>query len=540
MVTLAAHPVHMRTAGIGAAAGRPQLILERTDEDFLPAIFSELSRSGGATKLLGTIAKTQTANQVLKLYQPVQRVFNVALFELYCQVPGEPRFDPARIESAGMVVRRVFRDQRGFPHLNELEGWRHDGASFKEWVKFDSREERELDPDPAMRNVLRVGHPETDRRLALLRIHKERLSEDFTPLFTAPPEVCEALGKTIMIGVIPVTSGEQSEAPAAVNYTAADVEAMLSPMLKASGNSLNLTVPRAGEWLSARDADDPRLAPWINMLRQLVIELDAFGTSSQSLALFAALDGLKIAHGSKTSPDLRAGGEVLRQHAEVFVNREDTPPKRLNVPWPGHPYVEMPQSWPQLTADVSNAIAAAARASLEARLAAVVQPRAPRYDQSKRPTKSIRTGYYDETGQMYRIQAFARVRHHEHCPTQLVWSAPSDPFAIAPWYEGGGAPPVHVALPDPTDRAFLKSLKPNVTFAVPGNMMDMLQKNTPKALLAGEGSKGSMEIDWLCAFNIPIITICAFIMLSIVLSILDFFLHWMAFVKICIPIPRKA
>lgn len=539
MVAAAVHPVRLRTAGIGSAAGATQLILARTDEDFLPAIFSELS-SAATAKLLGTAVKTVTANKVLKLYQPVQRVFNVVLFEVICDVPGQPRFDPSRIESAGMVVRRVHRDQSGFPRFDALEGWRQDGASFKEWVKFDSADELALDPDPVQRAALRVGNQETDRRLALLRVRKERLAEDFTPLFTAPPEVCAALGKTIMFGVIPVASGEQSEAPPAVSYSTADVEAMLSPMLKASGNSLNLAVPRAGAWLSALDADDTRLAPWVNLLRQLVIELDAFGESPQSRALFTALDALKIAHGNAATPDLRAGGEVLRQHAEVFVNREDSPPVRLNVPWPGHPYVEMPQSWPQLTADVSNAIAAAARASLEARLTTVIQPRSPRYEQQKRPAKNVRLGYFDESGQMYRLQAFARVRHHDHCPTHLVWSAPSDPFAIAPWYEGGGAPPVHVPLPDPTDREFLKSLKPNVSFGVPGNLMDMLQKNTPKALLAGEGSKGSMEIDWLCGFNIPIITICAFIMLSIVMSILDFFLHWMAFVKICIPIPRKA
>lgn len=532
----AAHPVRLRTAAIGAAAGAPQLILERTDEEFIPAIFAELSSAALRAKLLGSIAKTRTTNSVLKLYQPVQRVFNVALFEVICDVPGQPRFDPERIESAGMVVRRVWRDGNGLPHLDALEGWRQDGTAFKEWVKFDTTGEREMDPDPALRAVPRVGHPDVDRRLRLLRVRKERLSEDFTPLFTAPPDVCAALGKTIMFGVIPVASGEQSEAPANVNYTAADVAEMLSPMLKESGNSLNLTVPRANEWLSASDADDPRLAPWINLLRQLVIELDAFGTSVESTALFAALEALQLPHGTT----YRSGGEVLRQHAAVLVNRDDQPAARPGIAWPGHPRVQMPSEWPAVITAKSNAIAAAARAALESRLAAVVQPRSPRYDPQKRPAKKVRTGYYDETGQMYRLQAFVRVRHHDNCPTHLVWSAPSDPFAIAPWYEGGGAPPMHVALPDPTDRAFLKSLKPNVSFAVPGNLMDMLQKNSPKDLLDGKGSKGSMEIDWVCGFNIPTITICAFICLSIILSILDIFLSWMAFVKICIPVPRKA
>ena len=534
MVAFAEHPVCLRTASIGAAAGGLALILERTDEDFIPAILAELSRAGG-TSLLGTRAKTRTPNGILKLYQPVQRVFNVALFELICDMPGQPRFDPTRIESAGMVVRRMWRDDYGFPHFDALEGWRRDGTAFKDWVRFDSPDEMQLDPDVALRNVPKHGHREIDRRLALLRRERERLSEDFTPLFTAPPEVCEALGKTIMFGVIPVASGEQSEAPVVVNYSADDVSNMLSPMFKSS--QVALTIPRPNEWLTTKDADDPRLAPWINMLRQLVVEMDAFGTSQESAVLFAALEKLNLATSTGAA---RPAGEWLRQHAAVLVERDDAPAIRKDTLWPGHPGVQMPASWPTITGDASRAIASAARAALEARLASIAQPRVPRYDQQKRARKFVRTGYYDESGQMYRLQAFARVKHHDNCPTQIVWSVPSEPFAIAPWYEGGGAPPVQVALPDPSDREFLKSLKPNISFAVPGSMMDMLQKNTPKALLAGEGKGGSLAIDWICSFNIPIITICAFIMLSIVISILDIFLHWSALVKICIPIPRKA
>jgi len=36
-----------------------------------------------------------------------------------------------------------------------------------------------------------------------------------------------------------------------------------------------------------------------------------------------------------------------------------------------------------------------------------------------------------------------------------------------------------------------------------------------------------------------VITICAMLMLSIVISLLNIFLGWMAWVKICIPLPSK-
>ena len=37
--------------------------------------------------------------------------------------------------------------------------------------------------------------------------------------------------------------------------------------------------------------------------------------------------------------------------------------------------------------------------------------------------------------------------------------------------------------------------------------------------------------------SIPIITICAFIVLNIFLSLFDLFFSWMLFIKICLPIP---
>ena len=41
----------------------------------------------------------------------------------------------------------------------------------------------------------------------------------------------------------------------------------------------------------------------------------------------------------------------------------------------------------------------------------------------------------------------------------------------------------------------------------------------------------------VCSFAIPTITICAFIVLNIFLSLFDLIFRWMAFIKICIPIP---
>jgi hypothetical protein len=83
-------------------------------------------------------------------------------------------------------------------------------------------------------------------------------------------------------------------------------------------------------------------------------------------------------------------------------------------------------------------------------------------------------------------------------------------------------------------------MKPNVAFELPPSLQNLLANNAPADLLDGKGKDGgSLGIGWLCSFSIPIITICAFIALNIVLSLLNLFLRWMPFVKICLPIPTK-
>src|SRR5690606_20559852 len=134
----------------------------------------------------------------------------------------------------------------------------------------------------------------------------------------------------------------------------------------------------------------------------------------------------------------------------------------------------------------------------------------------------------------YVVRAFMRVRRDDGCAPELVWSQPSAPFTIAPWFAGSPVPRPIIELPNPL-RDGLDSIKPNVAFAVPSMISDLLGQNDPADLLAGKGKqpKGS-GITWICSFSIPIITLCAFILLSLLISLLNFFFWWLPFVKICL------
>ena len=147
------------------------------------------------------------------------------------------------------------------------------------------------------------------------------------------------------------------------------------------------------------------------------------------------------------------------------------------------------------------------------------------------------TGKLDGLARRYAVRAYIRAAAEDGCPPRLVWSNPSEPFRILPWY-ASDAPPAQVPLPDVTDRNVLKSLKPGVAFQLPPSLANLL-RGDPNDLIKGSGNTGGLTIGWLCSFSIPIITICAFIVLNIFLSLFDLIFRWMLFIKICIPYPKR-
>ena len=59
-------------------------ILQRSDEDFVDAVMDELKTDAGRASLQGSLAQARDAAKVLKLYQPIQRQFHVAMIEAWC------------------------------------------------------------------------------------------------------------------------------------------------------------------------------------------------------------------------------------------------------------------------------------------------------------------------------------------------------------------------------------------------------------------------------------------------------------------------
>ncbi|MCP4692441.1 MAG: hypothetical protein GY859_30635 [Desulfobacterales bacterium] len=522
--------------------GRGPTILQRTDPDFISAILGELPLGLDAED--PSVLNGPGATPPYTLFQPVHRTFYVALVDASRDSFGSfgaPRVDPSKIEGAGLVIRRIAAlpgetpgKKRGetlgkTPRREVLEGWREwrEGkTAIKSWDPFLNGDEENRDPDPAFRRPdASAGHPEINRLLTRLRDRGPEKTEAFTPLFSAPPEVISATGKTILYGVIPAadTAPSQGFPPEAAGksggYTTNDADLILSDFLEGGVGP----APWNGKWLSGADVNAVnlkryrRLASFMEMLYTISVSFDAFGDSKEAKALFRELNRIELSFPDEPGPCIPLAGDFLKEATRILQTRQG-----MDTAAP--PAVFMPICWPSISGKRCRRLKNCMAQSMNARFAAL-------------HSGETRFATPDR---LHRARAFIRVRREEACPPATIWSDYSERFRIAAWYECGDAPPARIPLPDATDRGFLEKLKPNVAFIAPNAVKNLLDFD-PEALLEGKGKAegGGVERSWMFGFNIPVITLCAFVVLSIFLHLLHLVFWWLPNVKICIPLPRK-
>jgi hypothetical protein len=259
---MVAHDIMLRgTDLVDSGECKRPVIRQMNDEDFPARFLQDLLTE--ATPKISSVARLTVvplvAGSVSVVFQPVQRMLNVALIKLNCNTPGTPRLDPTRVLSAGVVVRRIVRKAgiNGGPARNDHDsraGWLRDSHGRWNWVTLTSQTET-LDPDPAQRPALRSGDAAVDRQLAAM-VQSSAMTESVTPAFVAPPATCAAIKRTVMYAVIPTASSEVSDAPPQLPaISASQLLSALPSMLRAaaSANPPNAPAPNTAidyRWLS--------------------------------------------------------------------------------------------------------------------------------------------------------------------------------------------------------------------------------------------------------------------------------------------------
>jgi hypothetical protein len=142
-------------------------------------------------------------------------------------------------------------------------------------------------------------------------------------------------------------------------------------------------------------------------------------------------------------------------------------------------------------------------------------------------------------------------------PTLL--SAPSVRFKLASFFDSDApARPIRIALPMDTTPAGLRKHPKNAAFMMSDvlcgqvqrakglGFVDLVRSVLPWPLhkpldVGGMGPCGNSpqaSLGMICSLSLPIITICALILLMIIVALLDFVFRWMPYFAICFPVPK--
>jgi hypothetical protein len=134
---------------------------------------------------------------------------------------------------------------------------------------------------------------------------------------------------------------------------------------------------------------------------------------------------------------------------------------------------------------------------------------------------------------LYQVSIHARVRGEAGCE-YLVHSAPSLPFHIASFYE------TRLMRPRPIRMPSLADLKKAVSGAAMIMPEDLNKEVSRLRFPDGEVKQSGLELAgrWIYVFSIPIVTICAMILLMLMITILDFIFRWIPYAILRIPLPR--
>jgi hypothetical protein len=138
-----------------------------------------------------------------------------------------------------------------------------------------------------------------------------------------------------------------------------------------------------------------------------------------------------------------------------------------------------------------------------------------------------------------------------------IASDPTEPFQMAAFFDPDApARPVRIALPIDTTPAGLRKFDKNTAFMVSDVLCGQIKKAQGMTLgdlvlsvlpwpfhkdLGAGGDEPCVDggaLGMICSFSIPIITICALIMLMIIVSLFDFIFRWMPFFFLCFPFPK--
>jgi hypothetical protein len=453
----------------------------------------------------------------LKLFQAVHGHFYLVAATLTCRRPGLPEHEvnTSLKERVVFVVRRYETDGSEWAWVDNPEA--KDGKS---WKKLTKQQAAYVDAD-----------------------------EELLPLFPLRYTVDERL-RRLYVGLVPTASGDVFKAAGPLSPLAGPDDGKGAPSKDPRPDALTAKVTNPLRLLASSETTAPDGAKDPGKIEQAMADQQVeasryllldfaeflhdtmgwFATDSWSQPTRAAELTL---WGTLAAPAVSGGATSWRDalrtawSERLILSGDAAGPSTLNLNL----------RTPGLTADQLDADVVAALPDLPATgtaLATSVQgdsappPPVPKLDARSQSRYVLRCAYQ---------------RPECKPPHPDVVSSPTRPFRIASFFDlDAPARSITIAMPIDTSIKDLRKLRKNVSFLLSNELRSQMNRVTNmKDAMDGKFADGeSLDIGLLCSFSIPVITICALIVLMIFISLLNIVFWWMPFLRICFPIALKA
>jgi len=485
----------------------------------------------------------------LKLRRPVHRTFHIVAWEASCIMPtaplGYPPIAPEKIASAGFVLRDV-SGATGFSPL----GFQILKGKPQGWAPI----------------ACLTADPDAARQLKSLALVPRQAtpSPGYTGEETFPLHPLSVMAgakpHTLLYGYLPIGGGDYVPRIATASDSG-ETNELPWPFGLANYSSGAPTVYTADQQI-IQGTIQSALAALLRVLlvRYQLVDPDVWTSASgPTLALITILNSISFF----PDPPFPLTGQALRDWAaasalpnislgSVLLQWASTKPASDPASLSNNSIAQvllslLTEAYPTRTVDLSAAnglpdfpynllVVESVAAQIRSVFNQIPTPVAA--SASTLPTTKLTSG----PNGSYVIVPFVRVIRPDGCE-KIFWGAPSAAFAVAAMFDPDAARPSLIEMPDLADA--MKGSARGATFSMPPKLADLASGLTPSKAISAFMSNGTppqssgLGIGYICSFSLPAISICAMISLSIILSLLNIFLGWMAWVKICIPIPEK-
>ncbi len=484
-----------------AEAGKLAPALVRIDgDDFMDRFSKMLADAPTAGAALGAARPVPADGAPLPvLYQSVHGSYALVCASLTCKAAGRPEkaVAPARGESVVFLLRRMETE-------NYESAWIPSGSGAGKWSPT-------LSPAPLT-------------------------GEELIPLF--PVGAGGTPARRVWAGLVPTSSRETYTPGTDKKAAEVAVEALLGELDSGPGEALqSVPVP---DLTGDAGAVERRIASAQRAAMQAALGLAQFLNDYILPVAKRETDGSMTALGSV--PNAAALMTALNT-SKLDTAVADAWSNRVKLRGPAN-------DWPAFTASKYPQLPMKAgdwkpvRVAVEGLLAKIELPKekqgvtpVPRFELVPIPAQPQKRQYFVRC--VY-LRDDGKGDPRARCLP--VVSQASAPFAIAPVHDPD-APARTIRIPMPIDISIggLRSLKKNVGFVLSKELNAKVQAFSGKKLKdiddgnVSDGDGGDGEI---CTFALPIITLCAMIVLYIFLALLNIVFFWMPLVKICLPLPK--